>query len=182
MCLNNKNEMEIDHKLIKDYQDGDKSAFDSIVKRHLSNTIGFFFNITGDRMVSEDLAQDVFFKLYKYLKKFRFDSSFTTYLYRTNFNTANSWLKRNKWKNILHLNQASEKGELDTRIEQDWTHKELWNAIAKLPKKQRSVVTLRIAKELSYKNISDITGISEESAKVNFYHAVKTLKNVLNNG
>ena len=60
--------MQNDHELIQDYQNGNVSAFDEIVRRHLSNTIGFFFNITRDQMASEDLAQDVFFKLYKHLK------------------------------------------------------------------------------------------------------------------
>ena len=71
--------MQKDYELIKKYQNGDQKSFEIIVKRHLSNTIGFFFTITNDRMVAEDLAQDVFFKLYKNLKKFRFDASFTTF-------------------------------------------------------------------------------------------------------
>ena len=71
--------MQNDHELIKKYQNGDPSAYDKLVKDHLSNTIGFFFNIIGNRMASENLAQDVFFKLYRHLKKFRFESSFSTY-------------------------------------------------------------------------------------------------------
>ena len=62
--------MQNDYELIKEYQNGDRSAFDKIVRNHLSNTIGFFFTITRDRMVSEDLAQDVFFKLFRHLKNF----------------------------------------------------------------------------------------------------------------
>ena len=83
-CLMVWNDMQNDQELIKEYQNGDRSAFDKIVRRHLSNTIGFFYTITQDRMVSEDLAQDVFFKLFRHLKKFRFKSSFSTYLYRIN--------------------------------------------------------------------------------------------------
>ena len=98
--------MQNDQELIKEYQNGDRSAFDKIVRRHLSNTIGFFYTITQDRMVSEDLAQDVFFKLFRHLKKFRFKSSFSTYLYRINLNTANSWFTRNKWKSFLSLEKA----------------------------------------------------------------------------
>ena len=64
--------MQNDQELIKEYQNGDRSAFEKIVRRHLSNTIGFFYTITQDRMVSEDLAQDVFFKLFRHLKNFRF--------------------------------------------------------------------------------------------------------------
>ena len=58
--------------------------------------------------------------------------------------------------------------------------KELWSEISKLPKKQRSVVMMRIAEELSYKEISKIIGMAEGSAKVNFHHALKTLKQRLN--
>ena len=173
--------MQNDHDLIKEYQNGNISAYDQLIKNHLSNTVGFFFNITGDRMVAEDLAQDVFFKLYTHLKKFRFESKFSTYLYRVKLNAANSWLKRNKWKNILHLDQAPDKGERDTELEQEWTRKELWDAIAKLPNKQRIVVIMRIAKEMSFRNISEVTGMTEGTAKVNFHYAVKSLKEWLNN-
>ena len=172
--------MQNDQELIKEYQNGDRSAFDKLVRRHLSNTIGFFYTITQDRMVSEDLAQDVFFKLFRHLKKFRFKSSFSTYLYRINLNTVNSWFTRNKWKSFLSLEKAADKGYRDTNVEDEWNRKELWNEISKLPKKQRSVVMMRIAEELSYKEISKITGMAEGSAKVNFHHALNTLKQRLN--
>ena len=165
--------MQNDQELIKEYQNGDRSAFDKIVRRHLSNTIGFFYTITQDRMVSEDLAQDVFFKLFRHLKKFRFKSSFSTYLYRINLNTANSWFARRQWKSFLSLENADDNLYRDTNVEDEWNRKELWNEISNLPKKQRSVVMMRIAEELSYKEISKITGMAEGSAKVNFHHALK---------
>ena len=94
-------------------------------------------------------------------------------------NTANSWIARNKWKNILHLDQAPETGEVDRSNEIEWERKELWDGISRLPKKQRTVVMLRISDSLSYKEISDITGISEDSARVNYHHAIKKLKEIL---
>ena len=130
-------------------------------------------------MVAEDLAQDVFFKLYKNLKKFRFDASFTIFLYRVNLNTADSWLTRNKWKNILYLDQIYDKGERDTDIEDEWKRKELWDSVAKLPKKQRIVVIMRIAQGLPYKDIALITGMSQVTAKVNYHHALNKLKKCL---
>jgi len=171
--------MQNDYDLIQKYQQGDISAFDQLVKNHLSNTIGFFFNITSDKMASEDLAQDVFLKLYKHLKTFRFESAFTTYLYRVNVNTANTWLSRNKWKNLFHLDQAPDRGEYDTDLETEWTRKELWDAVAKLPKKQRMVVIMRIGQELPYKEIANVTNMSVGTAKVNYHHAIKRLKEVL---
>ena len=173
--------MKNDHKLIKLFQKGDQTAYDRLVRKYLYNTVGFFRTITGDKMVAEDLAQDIFFKLFKTLGNFRFKSAFSTYLYRINLNTANSWFTRNKWKNLLHLDQILNQQKNDTSIATEWLNKELWDAISNLPKKQRSVVVMRIAEELSYKEISTITGMSENTAKVNYHHALQTLKKVLNN-
>lgn len=171
--------MKTDHELIREFQKGNKTAFDELVQRHVQLSFGFFFKITRDKMAAEDLAQDLFIKLYKYLKTFRFEAAFTTYLYRAQTNTANTWLLRNKWKHLLHLDEVPESGALDSNVEKDWRRKELWGAISKLPKKQRSVVMMRIAQELPYKEISDILGISEGSAKVNFHHAMNTLKDLI---
>jgi len=173
------NDMQSDHELIKEYQKGILSAFDKIVRRHLSNTVGFFYNITHDQMAAEDLAQDVFFKLHRHLKNFQFKAAFTTYLYKINVNTANSWLTRNRWKHFLHIDQVPDRGAEDTELEDAWIRKELWDAIGILPKKQRTVVIMRIAQNLPYKDIAEITGMSENTAKVNYHHALNTLKEML---
>ena len=170
-----------DNELIQKFQNGDEKAFDQLVRNNLNNVFGFFMKVTRDEMSAEDLAQDVFMKLYKNLKNFRHDSNFSTYLYRINSNTVNSWITRNKWKNLLHLDQAPDKGEYDIKNEAEWTKEELWNEISKLPNKQRRVMILRITNSLSYSEISKITGMSEGTAKVNFHHGLKKLKEVLSN-
>ncbi|MDP6991053.1 MAG: sigma-70 family RNA polymerase sigma factor [Candidatus Marinimicrobia bacterium] len=168
--------MKTDHELIKEFQDGNEAAFNELVKRHLPDTYGFFIKFTKDEIEAEDLAQDVFIKMFKALKKFRFESEFKTYLFRANINMSNSYLRRNKWRNLLHLDQMPEPGYMDTSHEDEWRRKELWDAVAILPSRQRMVVTMRIAQEMPYREISEIMGISENSAKVNYHHAVKTLK------
>ena len=170
-----------DNELIQKFQNGDEKAFDQLVRNNLNNVFGFFMKVTRDEMSAEDLTQDVFMKLYKNLKNFRHDSNFSTYLYRINSNTINSWITRNKWKNLLHLDQAPDKGEYDIKNEAEWTKEELWNEISKLPNKQRRVMILRITDSLSYSEISKITGMSEGTAKVNFHHGLKKLKEVLSN-
>ena len=170
-----------DNELIQKFQNGDEKAFDQLVRNNLNNVFGFFMKVTRDEMSAEDLTQDVFMKLYKNLKNFRHDSDFSTYLYRINSNTVNSWITRNKWKNLLHLDQAPVRGEYDIKNEAEWTKEELWNEISKLPNKQRRVMILRITDSLSYSEISKITGMSEGTAKVNFHHGLKKLKEVLSN-
>ena len=168
--------MRTDNELIKEFQEGKEAAFNELVDRYLSSTYGFFTKFTDSKEEAEDLAQDVFIKMYKALKKFRFESEFKTYLYRANINMSNTYLRRNKWKNMLHLDQISEPEYIDTTNEDKWKRKELWNAIARLPKIQRMVVTMRTTENLPYKEIAKIMNISENSAKVNYYHAVEALK------
>jgi len=171
--------MKSDKELIKEFQGGNEEAFNQLVKRHLPDTYGFFIKFTSDIVEAEDLAQDVFIKMYKALKKFRFESEFKTYLFRANINMSNSYLRRNKWRNLLHLDQAPEPSYLDTSQEDEWKRKELWDAISKLPKKQRMVVSMRIGKEMPYKEIALVMGINVNSAKVSYHHAIKTLKDII---
>ena len=173
--------MRTDNELIKEFQEGKEAAFNELVDRYLSSTYGFFTKFTDSKEEAEDLAQDVFIKMYKALKKFRFESEFKTYLYRAKINMSNTYLRRNKWKNMLHLDQISEPEYIDTTNEDKWKHKELWDAIARLPKIQRMVVTMRTTENLPYKEIAKIMNISENSAKVNYHHAVEALKTFFEN-
>ena len=173
--------MRTDNELIKEFQEGKEAAFNELVDRYLSSTYGFFTKFTDSKEEAEDLAQDVFIKMYKALKKFRFESEFKTYLYRANINMSNTYLRRNKWKNMLHLDQISEPQYIDTTNEDKWKRKELWDAIARLPKIQRMVVTMRTTENLPYKEIAKIMNISENSAKVKYHHAVESLKTFFEN-
>lgn len=171
--------MKTDHELIREYQNGDPSAFETLVKRHLDSVYQFFYRITADEMDAEDLAQTVFIKCYKGLKYFRFNAEFTTYLYRAKINTVNTYFSRNKWRNFLHLD------EVDVAYihenDREYAKKELWNFIAKLPRKQREVVLMRLSQNLPFKEISNILNISEDSAKVNYHYGVNKLKDWLKN-
>lgn len=171
--------MKKDRELIQEFQNGDEEAFNELVRRYLDLVHGFFQKITNDEMEAEDLAQNVFIKLFKSLKKFRFESEFNTYLYRVNANTAYTYFKRNKWRNILHLDQTDEPSYVDNQQDREWKKEELWNAISKLPKKQRLVVMMRISEMLPFKDIGNILHMSEGTAKVNFHHGVKRIKVLL---
>ena len=171
--------MKTDRELIKEYQNGYEEAFNELVRRYLGLVHGFFQKVTNDEMEAEDLSQTVFIKLFKSLKKFRFESEFNTYLYRVNANTANTYFKRNKWRNILHLDQVEDPKYEDNIQDREWKKEEIWNAIGKLPKKQRLVVTMRISEMLPFKNIADILDMSEGTAKVNFHHGMKRIKVLL---
>ena len=106
--------MKTDRELIEEFQKGSDAAFNELVRKYLDLVYGFFQKITSDKMEAEDLAQTVFIKLFKSLKNFRFESEFNTYLYRVNVNTANTYFKRNKWRNMLNLDQVPDTGYVET--------------------------------------------------------------------
>lgn len=173
--------MKNDNELIRQYQNGSVTAFDELVRHHLDETYNFFIKITNDQMDAEDLAQDVFLKLYKSLRKFRFEANFKTYLYRVNINAANNYLGRSKWRKWLHLDDSPEQTDDSPGAESDWTKQELWNAVAKLPKTQRMVVTMRVAQNMPHKDIASIIGISESSVKTSYHYGINQLKKQLGN-
>ena len=171
--------MKKDRELIQEFQNGDEGAFNELVRRYLDLVHGFFQKLTNDEMEAEDLAQTVFIKLFKSLKKFRFESEFNTYLYRVNANTANTYFKRNKWRNILHLDQVREPVYNDNQYDREWKKEEVLNAVSKLPNKQRLVVMMRISEMLPFRDIGNILYMSEGTAKVNFHHGIKRIKILL---
>ena len=173
--------MKTDRELIEEFQRGSDTAYNEIVRRYLDLVYRFFQKITPDKMEAEDLAQTVFIKLFKALKKFRFESEFNTYLYRVNFNTANTYFKRNKWRNMLHLDQAPDDGYVETSQEKQWRKEEIWAAVGRLPKKQRLVVMMRIFQVLPFKDIGNILDMTEGTAKVNYHHGIKRVKFLLGN-
>ena len=172
--------MDEDHFLIKEFNDGNIESFNKLIKKYLNSTYNFFLKVTGDIMVSEDLTNEVFLILFKKLNKFRYQAKFSTYFYRIKLNKANSWIARDKWKKLLHLDQIKDPLISKLRIEKEYVKIELRRQINKLPKKQREIVFLRIYEQLSYKRIFELTGINENSAKVNYFYALKTLKRKMN--
>ena len=64
--------MRTDNELIKEFQEGKEADFNELVDRYLSSTYGFFKKFTDSKEEAEDLAKDVFIKMYKALKKFRY--------------------------------------------------------------------------------------------------------------
>ena len=172
--------MDEDHILIKEFNDGNIESFNKLIKKYLNSTYNSFLKITGDIMVSEDLTNEVFLILFKKLNKFRYDAKFSTYFYIIKLNKANSWISKDKWKKLLHLDQIKDLLISKGRIEKEYVKIELRHQINKLPKKQREIVFLRIYEQLSYKKIFELIGINENSAKVNYFHALKTLKRKMN--
>ncbi|MFQ6608745.1 MAG: RNA polymerase sigma factor [Fidelibacterota bacterium] len=168
-----------DRELVKRFQNGEEGAFDQLVKRHYANTFSLFMRMSGDKMLSDDLCQETYLRVFRGLARFRLEAEFTTWLYRISVNVANSHFRREKLRNIFVRDTNVEHHPTRENPEFEWVHNGLWPAIEKLPKKQRMVIILRSFQQLPFREVGDIMGISENSAKVNYHYAVNNLRKQL---
>lgn len=162
-----------DEILIKNFLNGDIKSFDALILQHQAWVFGMIIKAINNKQDAEDLCQDVFVKVYFSLKKFRFESTFNTWLYRIVINTMNNHFRKQKISRWFSKNLQEE-----VAIEENSSteyKKSVYNLIYQLPKRQRSIVLLRIYQELPFKTISEILLISENSAKVSFHKAKKNL-------
>ena len=169
----------IDRELVERFQNGEQIAFDELVKRHYAETFSLFMRMAGDEMLADDLCQETYLRVYRGLTRFRNESEFTTWLYRISVNVANSHFRKEKLRKIFISDSEVELHPAGEEPEDVWTHAGLWPAIEKLPKKQRTVIILRTFQKLPYREVGEIMGITENSAKVNFHHAVNNLRKEL---
>lgn len=134
---------------------------------------------------ADDIVQDVFVKAYSALKKFRRESSVYTWLYRITVNVALNTLRKQRVKDFIRIDEffetADDKNEQpDVVFEKNEQQKLIEKAIAKLPKKQKTVFILRYQEELSYEEISHILKTSIGGLKANYFHAIKKIGEYVN--
>jgi RNA polymerase sigma-70 factor (ECF subfamily) len=150
----------------------------------------------GDYQEANDCAQEIFIKVFKGIKKFRFESSFSTWLYRIAINTCKNKLKSSayRWKKRtvpFENPDSSKEGNRSYEIQNgspspanELEKKEkimrIQKAVNSLPREQNRVIVLRDIQGLSYQEISDITGLKLGTVKSKLSRARMELKNRLN--
>lgn len=153
--------------------------FNKIVKENHEKVYSLFRGMVQTHEEADDLTQETFIKVYKNLNKFEGNSKMFTWIYRIAVNTGINYLRRKKVKNYLGLENVDLRADEEKKDLSEQTKAMLQKAIKKLPVKQQMVIILRSLQEMSYRDISQIMNISVNSAKVNYSHALKNLKEKL---
>jgi RNA polymerase sigma-70 factor, ECF subfamily len=161
---------------------GDTSSFDVLVERHRRHVYQVCYRFVGNHEDASDLAQDVFLRAYRALRTFKGQSAFSTWLYRVAVNVClNRVSARQPAIESLDLREHPDvAAELPDgavlRLERAATVRA---AIARLPRKQRATMILRMYHELPHEQIAAILGSSVGAVKANFFHALANLKKLL---
>ncbi|WP_100626839.1 RNA polymerase sigma factor [Algoriphagus formosus] len=132
---------------------------------------------------ADDLTQNTFIKAYRHLDKFREDSGLYTWIYRIAVNETLSFLEKKKKRFFFSVDDHQEK--LESYIDQPGSldgneiEKKLAKALLTLPEKQRIVFHLKYQEEMTYEQMSEVTGTSTGALKASYHHAVKKIEEYL---
>jgi RNA polymerase sigma-70 factor (ECF subfamily) len=181
-----------DRVLVERTQGGDPTAFDELVRRYQPRLLGMLYNMTNNQTDAWDLAMETFEKAYKSIHTFRLDSEFFTWLYRIGFNLTVNFIKRNKHRNNLSMDDedldlqnraefidVSASGDAEKQARLADLKKKLNESMMKLSDQHREVVTLFDIQGLSHAEISKIMGCKEETVRSRLFYAHKQLQKYL---
>jgi len=171
-----------DFSLIKRFIDGDESVFKLLVNRHKEKVRNLIFVTLNSPDMIDDISQEVFISVFKKLDRFRFESQFTTWLYRITINKCRDHLRKVKIRSILSPFSASEE-ELSyssSNLHDDTEIQEIVRkAVAQLPIKLRTPLILKDFEGLSYQEIAESIGVEVGTIKSRIFRAREALKKYL---
>ncbi len=176
-----------DAELVRGALAGRREDFDALVERHQRALYAFIYRFVHDHEQAADIMQVSFLQAYTHLGQFAGRASFKTWLHQIALNQCRAVHRTARTETHVSLDQVADStvaaaaqaqaghgtsaadGSSGCRVS-------LNRLIARLPLRQRSVVMLRVFSDLPFKEIARIEGISENSAKVNYHHAVVRLR------
>lgn len=168
-----------DELVMQKVRNGDVQKLAILFERHHIKIFNYFLRLSGKRDVSEDLTQDVFFRILKYRQTFRGESKFTTWMYSISRNVYIDFYK-NKKGDISLEDQYYE--ELDTKpLPQEKSESEqekiiLHKALETLSPERKEVLILSRFQGLKYHEISNLMDCSLSSVKTRVHRAIKDLR------
>ena len=183
-----------DVQLMLRFRDGDEDAFRKLFSKFQDQIINFCYRFCSDRDLAEDLAQEVFLRVYRGGRRYRPKARFSTWLYRIAVNVClNEVRKMKKYSGTQSMDRTTtddsddrppeygDKNQVpaDEMISGRQRDQQIKTALRNLPKEQRAAVVLRIYNEFSYKDIADQMSVSEGKVKTLIFRGRQALKESL---
>ncbi|MGH7496513.1 MAG: sigma-70 family RNA polymerase sigma factor [bacterium] len=180
-----------DFELIQAFRAGDDQAFTALVQKYQQHVFNLIFHHSGPAVEVEDLAQEVFLKIYAKLKNFQGRASFRTWLYRVTLNVCIDHARKKKVRRMLSLESLSEwaKARLSLRntaspspqaeAEAGELRGQIQRALAQLPEEFRQPLILRDVEGLEYGEIAAITGTQLGTVKSRIFRGRQRLRELL---
>jgi RNA polymerase sigma-70 factor, ECF subfamily len=177
-----------DVQLMLDVKAGDDASFDLLLQKYRTPLVNFLYRMVRDAATAEDLAQEVFLRVYRARKQYSPSAKFTTWLFRIATNLALNSVRDNRYRRMqVSLDAPVEEDEApiqlpakEMRIDEHMVERDraqiIRRAVAALPEKQRVAVLLHKYEEMDYGEIAKILDCSESALKSLLFRAYETLR------
>ncbi len=182
--------LERDTELMLQVREGDAASFSLLLERHRGPVVHFLYRMLQNQAVAEELAQEVFLRVYRARSSYEPTAKFTTWLFRIATRLALNWIRDNKKEKGHESLDGKREADADGPKLQvaDWRPSveetllvearlsEVRRAIAMLPEKQRAAVLMHKYEELDYTQIAGVLDCSESAVKSLLFRAYETLR------
>lgn len=192
-CDTAKAKGKLDHRLteeaalVRRVQARDELAFREIVERYQAKVFSIIYGILRNRNDAEDIAQQVFAKVYFSIKNFDFRSSFLTWIYKITVNECYDYLRKKRVRKLVYESDFSADDSLrmeaaepntgagvpvDKRLAQ---HDLILKLLSKISEEDRSLILLKEVEGHSVEELAEMTGMNENTIKVKLFRARQKL-------
>jgi len=178
--------LDYDAELMLRVKEGDGASFASLLEKYRSSVIHFLYRMVQDSAVSEELAQEVFLRVYRSRESYQPTARFTTWLFRIATHLALNWLRDSKSERVQGRLDDTEEGAarevtdrlptVEQRLLGEARLTEVRRAVAALPDKQRAAVLMHKYDEMEYSQIAKVLSCSESAVKSLLFRAYETLR------
>jgi len=179
-----------DVQLMLDVKSGDDSSFELLLRKYRTPLVNFLYRLVRDSAAAEDLAQEVFLRVYRARGQYMPTAKFTTWMFRIATNLAFNALRDGRHRQLEISVDRSGDGESEQpglevadrqpSIEVELIRRDraavIRRAVESLPEKQRAAVLLHKYQEMDYDEIARILGCSESALKSLLFRAYETLR------
>lgn len=180
-----------DVQLMLDVKAGDEASFELLLRKYRTPLVNFLYRMVRDTGVAEDLAQEVFLRVYRAREQYAPSAKFTTWMFRIATNLAlNARRDGRHRQHEVSIDQSADDGERDVApleiadgqptIEHELVARDraslIRRAVESLPEKQRAAVLMHKYQEMDYDQIAKALGCSEAALKSLLFRAYETLR------
>ncbi|MCE5335666.1 MAG: RNA polymerase sigma factor [Desulfobacteraceae bacterium] len=161
---------------------GDQGAFESLIGRYQGPLHNFIGRYVGDASLAEDIAQEVFIRVFRAARRFEPRTRVSTWIFRIAYNLSMTELDRLRRRQKIReaVEEHGEGGEPACEpAERLELEEELTAALEQLPGNQRAALLLRVNEGLSYREIGQVLGVSLQSVESLLHRARSNLKRYL---
>ncbi len=161
-------------------RDGDLRKLAVLFERHHRPLFHFFLRCSGNREWSEDLVQEVYFRILRYRHTYDPKHSFTAWMYQIARNAQMDQLQKRKPETLPDEEMPSNASRVDDNLSRAQEVALLRRALDMLPEDKREVLVMSRYQEMKYEDIAQVLGIEVGAVKVRVFRAVKALGQIYN--